>query len=569
MKTKTSKLLIFLLVLLMATSLVACNTSTDQEEKVTSAPKSTVEAEKTEETKETVTEETAINDPLGKYDPPITISIVKVLDDTVKFLEGEDIEHNVWADAYRDILGITLEYEWTASTSQQYDDKLNVNIASGMIPDMLEVNKSQFARLAKAELINTDISAEYEEYGSELLKEIMAIEGPDALESAEYKGNLAALPETESSMATGPLMYIRQDWLETVGKSAPTTIDELLSLIDDFTTLDPDKSGATDYYGIAMQKNLYGGLAGIEGFCNAFHAYPQAWIEDASGRLVYGSYQPEMKDALLALQKLYMAGKIDSEFAVKDDAKESELLTSGKIGIEFGQFWNPVYPLKSNLETNPSADWFAYLLPSVDSEPAKTQVKLGVSSYFVCSKDCEYPEAMVKMDNLFVEMGYGSDPANFSKYLNANIDDTTYELFKYAFVITWPGGGFNDVPNALKNNDPSGLNEEFRVTYESIKEYEAGGQTGWAASRIFGYDGSYYLLGQCLDSGNYMMDAFFGSDTDTMTTKKAALDKLELEAFTKIIMGDSIDEFDAFVEQAMELGGSDIEQEVNDWNNSK
>jgi putative aldouronate transport system substrate-binding protein len=108
-----------------------------------------------------------------KYDPPITISIIRTLDDTTKFISGEDINNNAWAKLYKDELGIILKYDWTASTAQQYDDKLNVNIASGMIPDIMEINKTQLARLAKTDLVNKDLQGVFDQYASPKLKEII------------------------------------------------------------------------------------------------------------------------------------------------------------------------------------------------------------------------------------------------------------------------------------------------------------------------------------------------------------------------------------------------------------
>lgn len=40
---------------------------------------------------------------------------------------------------------------------------------------------------------------------------------------------------------------------------------------------------------------------------------------------------------------------------------------------------------------------------------------------------------------------------------------------------------------------------------------------------------------------------------------------MEEEVFTKIIMGDSIDLFDKFVEDWKKLGGDQITKEINEW----
>ena len=58
--------------------------------------------------------------------------------------------------------------------------------------------------------------------------------------------------------------------------------------------------------------------------------------------------------------------------------------------------------------------------------------------------------------------------------------------------------------------------------------------------------------------------AYYGT-TPTMSTKWAALTKLETETYLQIIMGEKdVDEFDKFVEQWLAMGGQEITDEVNE-----
>ncbi|MNF17617.1 hypothetical protein D3C80_2212220 [compost metagenome] len=55
-----------------------------------------------------------------------------------------------------------------------------------------------------------------------------------------------------------------------------------------------------------------------------------------------------------------------------------------------------------------------------------------------------------------------------------------------------------------------------------------------------------------------------------MTAKKSTLDKMKLEVFTKIIMGQSdVSEFDKFVADWKKFGGDSITAEVNEWYKAK
>ncbi len=147
-------------------------------------------------------------------------------------------------------------------------------------------------------------------------------------------------------------------------------------------------AGLTNPMGSRQRKALWRCIRFNRIFFNGYHAYPSHWIKDQSGKLVYGSVQPEMKTALKQLQDMYKAGQIDPEFGVKDPDKENELVTGNKIGMAYGLFWLASYPLKSAAVKDGKLvqDWAVYPIASVDDKPAMTQVGLGVSSYYVISK---------------------------------------------------------------------------------------------------------------------------------------------------------------------------------------
>ncbi|MNW16446.1 hypothetical protein D3C71_2152920 [compost metagenome] len=55
-----------------------------------------------------------------------------------------------------------------------------------------------------------------------------------------------------------------------------------------------------------------------------------------------------------------------------------------------------------------------------------------------------------------------------------------------------------------------------------------------------------------------------------MKSRMDTIKKTEMEFFTKVIMGaESIDHFDAFVENLNKLGLTQITKEVNDWDAAK
>ncbi|WP_309118523.1 extracellular solute-binding protein [Paenibacillus sp.] len=515
-------------------------------------------------------------DPLGKYDPPIEITSVRIVNDTFKYPEGDDIGNNVWTRTLQEKLGINVKYDWVVSgdgPGGQGEQKMNVSIASGDLPDFIPVNAKQLKQLVEADLL-MDLTDVYDKYASEFTKEIMLQDGPNALASATFDGKLMAVPNTGSAMDGAMMIWIRDDWRKKLNLPVPQTLDDVVRIAEAFTTQDPDGNGQADTIGMSLNKDLYGGYAGIDGFLNAFHAYPRQWMKDDSGKLVFGSVQPEMRQALQKLQEMFKNGLLDREFGVKDQGKAAEFAASGKVGLHFGQMWNPLWPLVDSKKNDPAAEWQSYPLVSADAEPAQPRVGLAVGGYYAVLKEAKHPEALLKIMNLFTETGWGESttPDNYAAHFTSD----GFEKHKYIPFQTWPARKNLDIhlhiTEAMNSGDFSKLNPEEQNNYQQIDAFlkgEAGSEIGWAYNQVFGKEGSFKVIDQYVNDGSLLQNEFFGAPTPTMVDKDATLQKMELEVFTKIILGDPIDLFDKFVEDWKKLGGDAMTQEVNDWYASK
>jgi len=238
--------------------------------------------------------------PFGKYDPPITINVSKAASANMRFKDGEDIDNNVWQREYEEKLGIKLNYLWSAIyEGGAYDQKLNLAISSGDLPDIFQVNAQQLKQLVEAGLVE-DMTDVFDQYASDFLRQSFEEAGEQYLLSATFGGRLYALPGLASALDTAPVMYVRKDWREKLGLPEPKTMQDVINMALAFANNDPDGNGVKDTYGIALTKDAVvgTGFADLQGFMNGFHAYLNIWIEDDSGNLVYGAIQPEVKQAL-------------------------------------------------------------------------------------------------------------------------------------------------------------------------------------------------------------------------------------------------------------------------------
>lgn len=246
---------------------------------------------------------------------------------------------------------------------------MNIAVASGDLPDLMWLNNKNLIDLAENDLLY-DLTELYETRTSDFTKSILE-QDITSFNTAKIGGKLMAIPHTGSAIDSLQILYIRTDWLENLNLEMPTTMQELLAVAEAFTNDDPDQNGQDDTYGLGLTKNfIKDNHFGATGFFAGYHGYVRRWIDDGNGGVVYGSIQPEIKEGLLELQRMYAEGQIDPEFGVKDRNKVQEAIASGKLGIMYGGMSTPGAILKFNVVNDPNAKWEAIELVSIDNETA-------------------------------------------------------------------------------------------------------------------------------------------------------------------------------------------------------
>ncbi|MCG7382156.1 extracellular solute-binding protein [Paenibacillus sp. ACRRY] len=496
--------------------------------------------------------------PLTKYDPPIKLT--STMNETGKesLAQGDTHANNIWTRGYKDELGIEVTYDWIVPDAN-YNDKMNVTLASGDLPDVLKVSAVQFEQLHEAGMLE-DLTEVYDKYASDLVKEFMSAEDGAGLKPVTKDGKIYAMVSFPGSLDSSDMIWIRQDWLKKVGLEAPKSMQDVIQIAEAFTFEDPDGNGKDDTYGIALNKDLP-----INAFLLGYHGYLETWIKDASGQVVNGTIQPEVKEGLRELQNLYQKGVLDPEFGVKDFAKMMEDVNAGKSGMFFLPQWAP-FQVSSMIKKDQNVDWLPYPVQSIDDQPAKTQNHLSLGGIFAVRKGYEHPEALVKLLNFQAEKMFGeSAEKERADYLNG----LTGLGFHNATVSNLPANknvkAQDEVEQALKTGDISGLGLEAKLFYDDIMDYRNGNLDKWHMERIFGPESSQGVIKYYRDNDLIVMNEFIYAPTRTMNTKQATLDKLRAETFLKIIYGNlSIDEFDNFVANWKKLGGDQITQEVNE-----
>ncbi|WP_308637447.1 type 2 periplasmic-binding domain-containing protein [Paenibacillus silvisoli] len=492
-----------------------------------------------------------------KLPETVEMGVAKSVLPGLKLKSGETLEDNEYTDYVLNKTNIKTRVLWWAS-STDFDQKMQLAIASNDIPDALVVDEKTFRAMAAADQLE-DLTAEYEQYASPQLRDFYESTGGKALEKATYEGKLMALPSVSIQADAPSILWLRQDWLDRLNLQAPKTIDDLKQVLKAFIQNDPDGDGKANTIGLTGNTiNLaspVGGLHDFKGIFNAFKSYPMIWTKDVDGKVVYGSTLPGTRKALSVLHEMYADGLIDKEFALRKTP--DDLVANGKTGSFFGPWWAP-WALIDPVKNHPEADWRPYMIQDANGEYNIASVPVS-NYFFVIRKGYEHPEAAVVYNNMRVqaertpdEQAKKLDPGHGLWPLLMTIDYADAATRKHDLLLEALEGG-------IKKEDMEG---EMQLVYEQAlrdREHPRANANDW------GPPAAYLLGGGILKLPMNVTDPVFSATTKTMERSWANLQKLETETFYKIILGDApLNAFDQFVADWKAQGGDKIVEEITE-----
>jgi putative aldouronate transport system substrate-binding protein len=502
-----------------------------------------------------------------KYDPPITITMVST-DRAISAVTYDDVNKsymdNVWIQEYLDRHGIKVEYLWVVD-STQYDQKFNLALSSGDIPDIVSVTTRQLFDLIEADVV-TDLGPAYEN-ASDYVKKYTELCGELAMNMGTSDGKLYGIPNSPSIGAGSSIAYIRYDWLEKLGLEEPKTMQDFIDIATAFAKNDPNETGRDDTIGLPIQGNPH---TAINPFYNAYGAYPNIWVENEQGELEYGTFLPEAKNALLELQTLFADGVITQEFGTYGWAEEQEAITSGRQGILFGEYWHPLAMLQSAMTADEQADWRAYPVMSFDGSLPEVQCAGGFAGYYAVSNKCQNPEAVFLLLDVFIDLFLETkDFETYSKFVNSPSGDEIWQLAcpVRADDNVRRGIGVHESVMGFQNGSMSKdqMVPEAVGVSERAEAYRNGDRTMWSWDYIYKENGSMSVVKSYFDNNQFKENMFFGPISDDLSRKTAALAKLVDETYINIVKGADISEFDKARDQWLSIGGDEYTKQVNEW----
>ena len=512
---------------------------------------------------------TARTTPYGKYPEQLTYTLGKLSGANNSNLpDGETYENNAYTRLLNERLNVQNQDVFEAM-DEQYTDSVTMVIAQNDLPDVMIVEDlDELQYLVDNDMI-ADLTDSYNNCMSDTIKNIYGSYGRDILDVVTFGGKIMAIPET--NISDGPnLIWLRKDWMDALGLSAPRTLSDVEEIIRQFKEKDPGHNGAGNTVGLVCDTSLCGGCGysseyTLDIIFAAYGAFPKQWIYDEDGNVVYGSVQPEAKEALAHIHELYKEGILDQDFLMRTSSNLIELIVDGQCGSFFGPWWAPNNPLMQAVEQNKDAEWQPYLIATEKSGFTSYHTQNPSGKYIVVRKGYEYPEIACKIVSvLFDYLRYNDrDNQEIVDYYKENVDPTARPFainvdYNNALQICY--GELNHVFAGDKSADELNVLEYsyYEACESYLKDAENASAEDWAAytSRI--------TACKILNDGrtNKVESLYFG-ETETMVTDWWSLENLESDTYLKIVTGESArDEFDRFVENWYQNGGETITKEV-------
>lgn len=559
---KLKKATVLIMAILMATTtLTACN-NIEKNVESSSDPKSAV-------TK-------GDGDPFGKYAEPVTIKIGQSVHPSTVFPSGETPEDNRFTRILKEKLNIEVEIMWQVGSTNDYNQKLNLAIASNDLPDAAVVDKTQFRTMAKSKQI-ADMTGPVTTYASDAMNAFFETTNGEAKKSATYDGVLQAMPGVQADADGYHMMWIRKDWLDKLNMEVPMSVEAIESTAKAFVDNNMGGKGKTigiaaphsggDMYATFLNSN--NSVYGFDPIFSAYNSYPGYWLEDGKGGATYGSIEPQTKEVLIKLNEMYAAGLIDKEMCVRKESAEP--IIAGNTGIFFAPWWMGFSPIPDSIRTSPDANWQAYAAPLNKDGEWAPHVSDTTSLYTVVRKGFEHPEAIVKMANLLIqeEPNLTSGDLGIEIFPLRNMQSTTDEVQVTTDILRkyLKGEVTQDEIDKLSKTYVSIGTDVASAKLAKLEPYDNMDIKYWNPNVEDGSFGRLYsmLVGAApiIDSNPKKVKSITYSQTDKMLTRWSNLKKMEDETFLKIVTGASpIESFDKFVVDWKRQGGDDILTEV-------
>ncbi|MEN1986774.1 ABC transporter substrate-binding protein [Paenibacillus hubeiensis] len=449
---------------------------------------------------------------------------------------------------YKEKLGVGVinpYVEWNGGTN--YLNQLNLKIAANEMPDLFIPQQGIEDSLAKNGAIAD-------------LTELLPKHAPNVWEAIPQE--MWDVVKANDPTGQGKIYYIpgvveygryagliRQDWLDKLGLSMPTTQDEYVNVLKAFRDMDPNGNGQKDELptGGREQARWMDHLFAMYGVA-MFEGYPEWDIYD--GELTYAAVTPNMKAALEFIAKLYQEGLIDKESLLNSKDKWDGKIQSDKAGNYFHWVESGNLVLENlNKNTGVKADFTVLPVPKVEGYEGFYTMKRFAPPQWVVknNKDEDKLMATLKLLNNMYNKEIWKD-------LFLGVEGMHYEM-KDGKAVRLPDDKSSQ-ENMILNTSSSLATLDFTM---ELLNSTASEESKWAIDQVTRNMKEAQKYAKVI-AGDGMPASIYDGFPDINNRT------LYVEYATKIILGQyPISKFDEFVEKWYQSGGEEVTKRAREW----
>ena len=468
---------------------------------------------------------------------PITLKFLNFLD-TWAARTLKTYNDAPWVQEAEKRMGIHIEF-----IHPKDDQAIGLIMASGDYPDIIEAWDGYFpggAAKAAADGIFIPLNDLIEKNCpniTEYYKQVPLMKKVVTYDDGNIYGFPMNAPDDGKGLAVCGYL-INKEWIDKLGLSIPTTLDEWETVLKAFKEQDPNGNGKADEIPFILRGmshfKWYPMIFGLWGMSS----YDQFYQVD--GVVKYSPLQPEYKEGLAIMNKWYKNGWLDNDFVTTNTSEAySQKAESGLVGAQFDY--------ATNAKKVGNTTWVACPYPTLKKgeQPLVGQIYspyIGGSVY-ISSKN-KYPVESVK----WLDYWYGHEGAMLVNY---GVEGQSYTMVdgkpKFTDLIFKNPDGLDKDTAACKY---SGLELSWPKLYFNAggvyREFNSDQPEALEALNLFAKPLNQVLLPPVkltLDEEK--------ESTDIMTEVYTYMD----EMVAKFIMGEEpLENYDKFVDRLKQMG---------------
>lgn len=294
------------------------------------------------------------------------------------------------------LTNITLKYDLVEATG--FEERKNLAFASGDYPDLFFVGTTKTDDMMygpQGIIVNL---SELVEKHAPVLSDLLADNENFRRMLTSPDGAIYSFPtyvDIERDLIRAR-PFFNKKWVDNLNLKLPTTLDELYEVLDAFKNDDPNQSGQADTIPLSCR---YKPNYGVETYINAALGFVSRRHDIRNDTYHFVPMQPEYKEYLKYMNKLYANELLDTEYFTQDGSQLNAKVTELRVGMTDAG----VNGLIADLD-----DVKQYImLPALTSKTNEVPQWIGSTNElrgagtFVMTDKCQYPEAAIKLLDFF------------------------------------------------------------------------------------------------------------------------------------------------------------------------